>query len=539
MTTSPFITLTGVSYALPDGRTLFSNLHDTFDHCPTGLVGRNGVGKSILARVMAGQLAPSAGRVLPGCRIRYLPQLIVPQAHSTVADLAGLRATLDALARIEAGTPRRTDVDIVAGLWDTPRRLRVELAACGLAHLDADTPAARLSGGECTRVALLGAFLSGARFLILDEPTNHLDRDNRRQLAQQLARWCDGLLVISHDRELLDGMERIVELSPQGLTSFGAGFTGYSILKQQAEAAAQSALDHARAAHRRSERELHEQAERQARREAGGRRAAKCANQAKILLDKQKARSQATSARARLRQDQVREQSSRALHEAAARVDTAADVVLHTPDGTLPAARRVLSLEALELPFGPADSRTLSLSVHGPRRVAVSGPNGCGKSTLLRVLAGELRPRAGHCEVGVPFAYLDQHLSGLDTTRSVVEQLAALNPALDAGTARTRLARLGLGADKALSPAGRLSGGERLKAALACALYGETPAQLLLLDEPTNHLDLDGLAAIETMLRQYRGALLVVSHDERFLETIEPTDRLCWAPEGWGLTAAC
>jgi len=208
-------------------------------------------------------------------------------------------------------------------------------------------------------------------------------------------------------------------------------------------------------------------------------------------------------------------------------------IALQPPAAELPAAKIAARLTEIELPFGPPVSRRLDLLITGPQRLAVFGPNGCGKSTLLKLLAGRLAPAAGRCEIGVTTGYLDQQLLELDGERCAVEQLASANSTVGEGELRTRLARLGLGADRVLLPARLLSGGERMKVALAGMLGAEPPVQLLLLDEPTNHLDLESVRAVETLLQSYRGALVVVSHDEVFLECLALTRRLRWTADGW------
>lgn len=225
--THPILALDGVSLYLPDGRALFSNLNHQFDLRRTGLVGRNGVGKSMLARLLAGELAPTTGQCLRSARVAYLSQQAGSGQAASVAELAGIAAITDALARIEAGNVDPRDFDAVGEHWDIAARLRQACQAQGLAHVGLDTPVASLSGGEAMRVALLGATLFDPDFLILDEPSNHLDAAGRAALLSQLQAWPKGLLVISHDRELLDAMERIVELSGDGLRSYGGNYTFY------------------------------------------------------------------------------------------------------------------------------------------------------------------------------------------------------------------------------------------------------------------------------------------------------------------------
>ena len=529
------IALDGAAYGLPDGRLLFSNLHQQFDARPTGLVGRNGVGKTVLARILAGQLAPSPGRCVRRGAVYYLAQQVAPAPGATVADLAGMRPVLDALDRIAAGSVAVADFDLVGERWDLPQLLRQELDRNGLGQYDTTTQAGVLSGGEAMRVALLGAMLSGADFLILDEPSNHLDRPSRQALIAQLQRWTGGLLVISHDRQLLNAMARIVELSPSGLRSYGGNYDFYAACKAQERQTAQGELDQRKHERQREEQAMRTQRERQARRQARGARQGQEANQARVLLGRQKERSESSAGKLRQQQDAVREQLADRVRAAAQQVQDEAEIVLHALPRAPVTQRRLVQLDAVALPFVPAATRHISLSLNGQQRVGVVGANGCGKSTLLKVLAGLLAPQDGVCNVVDERVYLDQRLANLDPARTVLEQLTAVNRTTSAGTLRTYLAQLGLDATRIAIPSGALSGGERLKAALACVLYAEPPAPLLLLDEPGNHLDLPSIAALETMLRSYAGGLVVVSHDAAFLDRLNLTHRLLAGDRGWRL----
>jgi len=530
--TSPItLALQGVSFQLPSGEPLLSDLNETFDDRRTALVGRNGAGKSVLARIIAAELVATAGRCVASGPVHYLPQRIEPQAFRSVADLAGVQPLLDVLARIEGGGVDAADFERLDGNWDVRARLEALLSAAGLAHLTPDTPAARLSGGECTRVALLGAWLSAADWLILDEPSNHLDRAGREALREQLQRWRGGLILISHDWLLLQDMQRIVELSSTGLRSYAGDYAFYREASQREQDAAQRELQRRKLERDRQQHAMQEQRERQEHRQAKGRMEARQANQAKILVDRQKERSQDSIARLATQHGERREQLAQEVRDAYGQLREEIVVNLNAPACELPEQRSVLRLEELRLPFGNA--APLDLQLNGPRRVAITGCNGSGKSTLLKVLAGKLRPAAGVGEVRVHSAYLDQHLALLLPERSVLELLCARNRSAAPAELRTRLAQLGLPAARVDLPSQLLSGGERLKAALACELYAEQPAQLLLLDEPDNHLDLPSRDALESLLRQYRGALLVVSHDEAFLDRLGLEARLVCAENGW------
>ena len=531
MTTHP-LTLERVTCRLPDGRALFSDLSFTFDPIATGLVGANGVGKSVLARVLAGSLAPTSGRCHGGGRVFLLPALS-GERQGRVADLAGVGEVLDALDRIAAGRVDVDDFDRIGERWGLREQLRLQWQRTGLpADLQPEDPATRLSGGQAMQVALSGAWASGADWLILDEPSNHLDARRRGLLRDALQRWHGGLLVISHDRELLEQMASIVELDAQGLQRFSGSYADYAQAKAVHEAAAQAQLDHARQQHRQQQRHAHELHERAQQRQSRGARSAREANQAPILLGLQKQRAQASAGRqAQLQAQRLADSASR-LREASAGVSASAQLVAFAP-ASPHATQRVARLQGMQLPHGCR--APLELILQRGQRLALVGDNGSGKSSLLRVLAGQLAPRAGSCDIAVPVALLDQALATLDGNRSALAGLQAACPSTAVAELRTRLALLGLDAARIERPSATLSAGERLKAAMACTLYADPAPGLLLLDEPGNALDLDALHALETLLGQFTGTLVMASHDPALLQAMQPTHRLHMNETDWTL----
>lgn len=200
------LTLESVAYVLPDGSPLFSDLNIHIDQRATGLVGRNGVGKSVLARLLAGELLPSAGRCVRSGSVHDLPQRVSVAPEQSIAELAGVAPLLDALERIAAGGVAPADFERVGERWTANAQFAAELERQGLGGRDPRAPAAQLSGGEAMRVALAGAFLTQPDLLILDELSNHLDGPQRQRLMDQLLAWSGGLLMMSHDRSLLDAM---------------------------------------------------------------------------------------------------------------------------------------------------------------------------------------------------------------------------------------------------------------------------------------------------------------------------------------------
>jgi ATPase subunit of ABC transporter with duplicated ATPase domains len=530
------LTLDRVAVTLPDGRALFSDLSLSFDTTPTGLVGRNGVGKSVLARLLSGELAPTAGRIQRHGHVQRLAQLSgVPCGR--IVDLAGVGPVFDALARIEAGSVDPEDFACVGDRWDLRDRLQAQWHRLGLPALDPLRPAATLSGGQVMQVALSGAFLSNADALVLDEPSNHLDAWHRDRLLDAMADWRGGLIVISHDRTVLQRMQRIVELSPTGLRSYGGDYAHYTARKHDERKAAEALLELRKRERRQQHEVLREQRERQAHRQSRAQRDARTANQAPILLGGMKNRSEHSAGRLQMQQAERRAALDARVDAAAVDVEREAAIAMLPPVLDDPGPQRVANLVAAGLPWVAPPWHTLDLTVQRGQRIGVSGRNGSGKSTLLRLLAGTVAPCSGRVDVSARTALLDQSLSALPAHDSALSWLQRAHPGEDQGSLRTRLALLGLDAGRSLRPLHALSGGERLKAALAALLYAEHPPQLLLLDEPGNHLDLPSLAALEHMLNQYPGTLIVVSHDPDLLDALHLTHRLDAGDHGWVLHA--
>jgi ATPase subunit of ABC transporter with duplicated ATPase domains len=521
---SASITLSGLSWSTPDGRPLFSSLDLSFVTDRTGLVGRNGVGKTTLLRLILGELSPSAGRLSVNSTLGVLRQTVQVGPDDTVADLFEVRDALALLRRAEDG--QATVDELGHADWTLEARL-----ASALDHLALDvqpeTPLASLSGGQRTRLGLAALLFAAPDFILLDEPTNNLDRDGRRAVIDLLANWRAGAIVISHDRELLDTMDAIVELSSLGATRYGGNWSHYRERKAIELAAARHDLDDAEKRLDEVARRTQERTERQARRDRAGRAARDKGGAPRIALNARKAESENTSGAASRLADRQQMQAQDAAASARRRIEVLQPLSVVLPSTDLPATKTVLCLDQVTAGYDPDRPvlSDLSLTIVGPERIAVTGPNGSGKTTLLALIAGELAPWSGTVARLTDFALLDQQVSLLDPSASILDNFRRLNGDAGENACRAALARFMFRADAALQVVSRLSGGQMLRAGLACTLGGPTPPPLLILDEPTNHLDIDAIEAVEAGLRAYDGALLVVSHDAAFLEAIGITRR--------------
>ncbi|TVX96750.1 ABC-F family ATP-binding cassette domain-containing protein [Mycolicibacterium porcinum] len=513
-----------LSFSWPDDVELFADLSFSVGAGRTGLVAPNGAGKSTLLKLIAGEYRPTAGSVVADGAIGYLPQSLPFTADLTVAAVLGIAPVLDALAALADGNASDEVFTTIGEDWDIEERSRAQLDRLGLDGLALDRRLGTLSGGEVVSLGLAAQLLKRPSVLLLDEPTNNLDSDARHRLYDALDSYTGCLLVVSHDRVLLDRMDQIAELYRGEIVFYGGNFTAYQDTVDAAQAVAEGNIRNAEQQLKREKRQMQEARERAARRSSNAARNVKDAGLPKIVAGKLKRDAQESAARA----DDVH---AKRVDDARTRLDEAERalrddrvIALDLPDTVVPAGRTVFTGEGLQISRGGrklfADNG-IGLSIRGPERIALTGPNGAGKSTLLRIIDGTLEPDAGTVQrADGRIASLSQRLDLLAEDRTVAESLAAAAPSLSHTRRMHLLAQFLFRGDRIHLPVAALSGGERLRATLACVLYAEPAPQLLLLDEPTNNLDLVSVGQLESALNAYQGAFVVVSHDERFLGAI-------------------
>jgi ATPase subunit of ABC transporter with duplicated ATPase domains len=521
---SSSIVCADLSFAWPDGTPVFDGLDFAFGAGRTGLIGANGSGKSTLLRLIAGELSPLRGSVSVTGHAGHLPQNLPLGTSRTVADLLGISPAREALRAIERGDLSEAAYDAV--VWDVEERARAELDRLGLAGVDLDRTVGTLSGGETILVGLAARFLAEPDVLLLDEPTNNLDLAARRRLYDAVSAWPRTLVVVTHDRTLLELVDQIADLPAR--RTFGGTLSEYEEVLAVEREAAERSVRAAEGDVRRQRRELTEAQTKLARRLRYGKKMYDQKREPKIVMQERKRQAQVSAGKHRATHEEKLAQARERLAEAEDAVRDDAAIRVELPATEVPAGRTVLVLDGVRTVAGPVGDLTL----RGPERIALVGPNGSGKTTLLRTVAGELTPAEGTVKLGVPVRYLPQRLDVLDDALSLVDNVRMVAPSAPVNAVRAMLARFLFRGERADRPAGTLSGGERLRAVLAALLCAEPAPQLLLLDEPTNNLDLVSVAQLAQALAAYRGALVVAAHDLPFLESIGVTRWLTPGPEG-------
>jgi len=554
------VTLDRLTFTWSDGTTALDAVSGSFGSGRTGLVGRNGAGKSTLLRLIAGELSPTSGFLTTTGDVAYLPQQLTLDVDRRVSELLGVADALDAVRAIGAGDVEQAHFDAVGDDWDIEARAEMSLAESGLAPEFLDRRIGELSGGEAVLVAIAGIRLRKAPITLLDEPTNNLDREARAALAAMVRSWKGTLIVVSHDLSLLELMDDTAELYAQTLSVFGGPYSEWRAWLDAEQEAARQAEVTAKQEFRKEKRQRIEAEVKLAHRARTAKKAELEKRVPKIVAHGRKMAAEVSAGRLRTEVGAKEDAARAALDEAGRRLRSDASMKIELPDPEVSRSRRIAAI-------GDGER---SWIVQGPDRVALIGRNGVGKTTLLERLVADAaggvhdsaqmppigpddrregvaadsmlnteRPAPGPERPGLTataltdrVGYLPQRVDGLDEHRSVFENIADAAPQVPEKELRNRLARFLIRGAMAERPVAALSGGERFRVALARLLLADPAPHLVVLDEPTNNLDIDTVDQLVEALRAYRGAVLVVSHDDAFLARLDLDLTLEIEPDG-------
>ncbi|MGH4028623.1 ABC-F family ATP-binding cassette domain-containing protein [Actinomycetota bacterium Odt1-20B] len=519
MSTHPTsLSCTSLDFSWPDGTPVFEGLQVAFGPGRTGLIGVNGSGKSTLLKLLAGELVPAEGAVKAMGEVGHLPQNVTLDTAVRVDEALGIAGARAALHAIEAGDASEANFTAVGDDWDVEERALATLGELGLGALDLDRTIGEVSGGESVLLRLAALLLRRPDVLLLDEPTNNLDLYARRHLYAAVEAFPGILVVVSHDRELLDRVDHIADLRDGEVTWYGGNFSAYEEVLAAEQEAAERMVRVAESDLKKQKRELADAQVKLARRKRYGQKMWDQKREPKIVMGARKRAAQESAGKHRIMHQEKLAEAKERLDDAVEAVRDDDEIRVDLPHTLVHPGRHVLTLRELSLRYGARVDGEFWL--RGPERVALIGRNGAGKTTLLRTIAGELEPVEGVAEAHVPLRFLPQRLDVLDPELTVAENVARFAPEATYNRIRARLARFLFKGARADQRAGTLSGGERFRAALAALLLAEPAPQLLMLDEPTNNLDMASVKQLSSALESYEGALIVASHDMPFLESI-------------------
>lgn len=518
------IIIKDLSYIHADKEVLFSHLNFIVNPGEKmALIGNNGCGKSTLMRIIAGDLSPSSGTVLRPEHLYYVPQHFGQYDRQTVAQALGIDRKLAALHAILGGDAAEQHFAVLDDDWTLEERVQAALSAWDMA----DTPLSRLmdglSGGEKTRIFLAGMELHEPTAVLLDEPTNHLDTAGRERLYNFLRRTSATVLVISHDRTLLNLLPAICELSHSGLTHYGGNYDFYKEQKALQLNALQQQLEEKQKALRLARKTAREVEERKAKQSARGEKASIKKGIPRIVMGGMKQHAEESANKLK----SVHSEKSEKIQQEMASLKSALPLTdkLKTDFNAsgLHTGKVLVTAQGLNYHYPDTASELwcipLDFQLRSGDRLCIKGNNGGGKTTLLKLIMGELPPTAGTMErAEFTSVYLDQEYSLIRNERSVLEQAEAFNRRhLPEHEVKTILNRYLFPRDAWNKPCSKLSGGEKMRLSFCCLMIADNTPDMFILDEPTNNLDIESIEIITATIRDYAGTVVVVSHDRDFL----------------------
>ncbi len=525
------IIVSDLSYHYPNQHPLFSHLSFSVEkQDKVSIVGNNGIGKSTLLKLMAGDLTPAEGSVFSTYRPYYIPQH-TGFLDKTVADVLHVGEKLAALHSIEKGSISQSDYDTLADGWEIESRCKSALSYWNLHHVSPDMPIDGLSGGEKTKVFLAGIFIHSPEIILLDEPSNHLDRTGRDLLYQYIRQSKATIVVVSHDMTVLDQLQTTYELSGQGIKLYGGNYSFYKEQKKIEINALGENIHEEEKALRLARKKAQEVKQRQEKRASQGEKKKAQSGMPRIMLNALGGAAENTTARLNHKHTEIVNSNREKLTGLQQQMEQLKELKINFDNTSLHSGK--LLIEANQINFAYHQDALLwetpvDFKLYSNDRVQILGDNGTGKTTLVKLLTGTLTPSCGEMKrADFSWIYLDQNYTEVDKDCTVGQLAEEYNlQHLEDHEVKLRLSRFLFPADTWDKNCKTLSGGEKMRLCLCCLMIGNHTPDLIILDEPTNNLDLSSMQILTRTISNYHGSLLVISHDSYFIDEIRVTGNL-------------
>lgn len=520
------ILLQHTSYQHPNKDRLFEQVNLTVQkHSKSAIVGNNGVGKSTLLKIIAGQIPLTSGQISLDAEPYVVPQQFGQFDHLSVAQALQVDEKLRAFKEILAGNVTEETLHVLNDDWTIEERCESALAHWQLNGLDLDQPVSSLSGGQKTKVFLAGISIHQPELVLMDEPTNHLDWDSRQLLYAFIRNTASTLLIVSHDRKLLRLLDTICEMTPTGIRVYGGNYDFYTEQKEIERQALQNELKHAEKRLKKAKEKERETLERQQKLDSRGKQKQEKSGVARIMMNTMRNNAEKSTAKVKgIHSDKI-EGISGDLQQVRSKLPEFDRIRFGLEHSSLHKGKILFKGTNLNVRYGNRLlwKNPLDIQINSGERISIQGPNGSGKTSLLKLLLGEIVPENGEIQhSGHTSVYIDQDYSLIDNSLTVYEQVQVFNTsALLEHEVKIRLDRFLFGKETWNKLCSSLSGGERMRLLLCCLTLSNKAPDILVLDEPTNNLDIQNSAILTAAISQYHGTIIVVSHDETFLEQLQ------------------
>ncbi|HBK32630.1 MAG TPA: ABC transporter ATP-binding protein [Porphyromonadaceae bacterium] len=518
--------LQNISFILPDKDVLFQGLNLVVNrYQKTALIGNNGVGKSTLLKIIAKELQPSDGQVTTDNHPYYVPQIFGQFNHLSVAQALGIEEKLNALKAILSGNASQRYFDALRDDWTIEERCKEALSYWHLNESTLTKKMDTLSGGEKTKVFLAGIVVHQPELILLDEPTNHLDTSGRQLLYDFIQSTKSTLLIVSHDRKLLNHLDTVCEMNPNGIKVYGGNYDFYKAQKQIEMNALNQDIHSKEKALKKAKEKERETIERQQKLDVRAKKNAGKGGLPKIVANTWKNSAEKSTAKiADIHADKI-ENVRQALHGLRSSLSETNQIKFGFDNSKLHKGKNLVIAENINFNYENEQSlwnENLNFQIVSGERIAMKGRNGSGKTTLIQLITGKLEPSVGTVyRAANQSVYIDQEYSLLDNRLNVYEQAQRFNASmLQEHEIKTRLNRFLFTREDWEKACVVLSGGEKMRLMICCLHIQSQAPDIIILDEPTNNLDIQSIEILTAALNEYEGTLIVVSHDESFLQQI-------------------
>ncbi len=513
------LTFTDFSFSFPDGTLLFSHQNFTWSGGKLGIVGNNGSGKSTFLKLIHGEIPVKEGMEKSG-RTAFLSQRHHPDPHQNILQSLELHSKWEALKRMLSGNGRPEDLEWINDDWDLEFRMMRALETFGLGEQDLYRPIGTLSHGQRVKLWLAAGTQDQADILLLDEPTNHLDAEGRQALYEWVKESSENIMFVSHDRELLNCADQILEIRNREWISFSGCYDQYREWREKEDRRAYNEWTQKLNELENQKRQARKVLEMKRKDQSRGARRNSKGGMSKMMMNTLKNSSEKALGKTMKNQEQALEKAREELDDFRKKMPARTEWIADVPEGDNHSSR--VMVQAGDLNFyrnGRSLWKTgLALDWRGNDRIHLTGKNGTGKSTLLHALNGSVVPESGSLRnYARHTSLIDQDFRLINREWTIYENYSRyFNQRPEEGQRRLRLARYGFIGECVFQKAGLLSGGELMRLSLACIMGTDRVTDLLLLDEPDNNLDIFSMDLLAKCLLEYNGCLVVVSHDGSF-----------------------
>ena len=539
------ISIQQISYIHPDKEVLFSDLNFAISKGQKlGLVGNNGCGKSTLLQIIAGQLSPSSGVIVRPDDLYYIPQHFGQYDSLTIAQALQIERKQQALHAILSGDASNENFVVLDDDWNIEERSIAALDLWGLGQFTLSYPMNLLSGGEKTRVFLAGMDIHHPSVVLMDEPTNHLDSSGRQRLYDWVEKYRSTLLVVSHDRTLLNLLPEICELEKHQINYYGGNYEFYKEQKTLMQEALQQRIEEKEKALRIARKVARETAERRDKQNVRGEKNNIKKGVPRIVLNALQGKSEKSTSKLNSTHQEKAEKLTGERNQLRSSLSPTATLKTDFNSSSLHTGKILVTAKEINFGYHPnSDSSDIqdnndfkqqlwqtpiSFQLKSGDRLRIEGANGSGKTTLLKLITGQLQPQKGNLtRMEFTYVYLNQEYSIIDDRNSILEQAYAFNNRnLPEHEIKIILNRYLFPASEWDKSCRKLSGGEKMRLAFCCLMISNNTPDMFILDEPTNNLDIQSIEIITATIKNYTGTVIAISHDDYFIQEIGIEQRI-------------